>query len=806
MFMYDRQITISAAGSRKATQWPSQSLWWSELVEKLKNPARGTETLSEYIGMKKSQQDNLKDVGGFVAGTLLRNRRKASNVTGRDIITLDLDNIIAGGTQDALRRIDSLGCGYAVYSTRKHEEAKPRLRVLVPLSRAATADEYEPLSRKLASLIGMELCDPTTFEASRLMYWPSCCRDSQYVYLYGDKPFLDADGLLAMYRDWRNVNEWPEVPSTQQTHVKLAAKQGDPTAKTGIVGAFCKTYDIYRAIDTFIPDAYTHCDDSPGRLTYTGGSTVGGAVIYDNGNFLFSHHATDPASGKLCNSFDLVRLHRFSPMDDEAKPDTPTNKLPSFSAMCELAVADSYVAALMNQERYEKATEEFNSPVTTDEETSNWISKLQVSPTTGLPAKTSKNIELLMELDPHLKGRIRLNKFANRLMGYAPLPWPGRDDNDKVFEWAEADDAGLRSYIEKTLQFRNKDMINDTLLAVATRHAFDPLIDYLRSLEWDGVLRLDTLFIDYFGAEDCPYIRAATRKVFVAAVKRAMEPGCKFDIMTVIHGPQGIGKSTLLNKMGRGWFTDSLNTVEGKDAAELLQGVWIIELGELGAYSKSDIRQVKLFLSKQDDQFRAAYARRTEKHLRRCVFFGTTNDIEYLRDPSGNRRFWPVTAGYSKPTKSVFNDLDDYEIDQIWAEAVTRWWLGESVFLSKELEEEAEKYREGHTERDPLRGQIEAFIEKLVPADWQNWTTEKRRMFWNGMTGNDIQLVSRDRVCALEVWRECIGDCRVNMPKYESTRINAILSVLPEWESVSLIRFGPEYGRQRGYKRTTNTG
>ncbi|MBE3571125.1 MAG: virulence-associated protein E, partial [Bacillales bacterium] len=152
---YDRKITISAAGSRKATLWPAQTLYWSEMVEKLRTAVRGTETLAEYLKLPKREQDELKDVGGFVGGKLADNRRKANNVIGRDLITLDMDNIPAGGTADVLRRLEGLGCAYAVYSTRKHEEARPRLRVIVPLNRTATADEYEPLARKLASIIGI---------------------------------------------------------------------------------------------------------------------------------------------------------------------------------------------------------------------------------------------------------------------------------------------------------------------------------------------------------------------------------------------------------------------------------------------------------------------------------------------------------------------------------------------------------------------------------------------------------------------------------------------------------------------------
>ena len=274
----DRIITISAGMSRRAMQWNAQTLLISELWEKLKTPARGAETLAEYMSYKKAQQDDLKDIGGFVGGSLNGTRRKANNVSGRDIITLDLDNIPAGGKDDILRRVDALGCGYCIYSTRKHQPSAPRLRVLFPLDRTVTADEYEPIARKMGEFIGLEFADPTTFEVSRLMYWPSCSADSEYVYAVGDKSFVSADGILGTYADWHDMTQWPALPGQAQ-FTKLAVKQGDPEAKNGVVGAFCRTYDIHRAMDELIPGIYEECDTMPGRYTYVDGSTAGGAVL-----------------------------------------------------------------------------------------------------------------------------------------------------------------------------------------------------------------------------------------------------------------------------------------------------------------------------------------------------------------------------------------------------------------------------------------------------------------------------------------------------------------------------------------------
>lgn len=795
---FDRQITISAAGSRKATQWPAQTLYWSELVDRLRTAVRGTESLAEYMKLPKSQQDELKDVGGFVAGTLAGNRRKASNVTGRDVITLDLDNIPSGSTADVIRRLEGLSCGYAVYSTRKHMESKPRLRVLAPLSRTATADEYEPLARKLASIIGMELADPTTFEASRLMYWPSCSADSQYVFQFADKPFLDTDGLLATYGDWRNIAEWPEVPGEGNKHVKLAAKQGNPLEKKGVVGAFCRQYNIFQAIEAFLPGIYesTDVDD---RLTYIGGSTVGGAIVYEDGVFLFSHHATDPCSGKLVNAFDLVRLHKYGELDDEAKLDTPVNKLPSFTQMAAFALDDAGVAAIINQERYEQAVEDFGAPQTPAAENDfNWIRKLKISPSTGQPLKSIENTLIAFDGDPNLKGKIRMDTFSDCVVGRGPFPWAPRDTETEEFRWVDNDDAGLRSYLEKILGFRVKEIISDALVLSAAKNRFNPVVEYLNSLKWDGVKRLDSLFIDYLGASDTPYIKAVTRKSFVAAVARAMLPGVKYDNMPVLTGAQGLGKTTLIQKMGKNWFTNSIETFEGKEAAELLQGVWLVEIGEMSAYNKSDVQTIKGFLSRTEDQYRAAYARKAEKHQRRCVFFGTSNRSDYLKDPTGGRRFLPIDVGIQEPTKSVFRDLDA-EVDMLWAEAVMHWRLGESLFLTGELLQEARRQQEGHAEQDPRESLIREFVERQVPVDWHKKDISTRKLYWSGEFGKtDTDTEERDRICAAEIWEECFNERIHRMKRFDVMAINDVLEGMEGWKKVpNSYRYGP-YGKVKG--------
>lgn len=776
-YINDRMITISAAGSRKATRWPAQSLLWSALVERLQQPTRGQESLAEYLRWPKSRQDDAKDVGGFVAGTLAGERRKAGSVAGRDVITLDLDNIPAGNTEDVLRRVAGLGCGYCVYSTRKHEPAKPRLRVLVPLARTCTADEYEPIARRLAAWIGIELCDPSTFEASRLMYWPSCCADSQYIYATEDKPMLDPGGTLATYADWRDMAAWPQVPGAPDRTARLAAKQEDPTGKNGVVGAFCRVYDIYRAIQELIPGEYTPCDFGDGsRLTYAGGSTTGGAVVYDNGKFLFSHHATDPAGGKLCNAFDLVRLHKFGELDDEAKPDTPVNKLPSFVEMCRFAVADPQVAHLLDTERYAQAVEAFGASPASEED-GNWMHLLLRNPNTGAYDKTIDNVWIVLEHDPQLKGKFALNEFANRGEVFGALPWDPRTSRR---QWEDNDNCGAYWYLEKVYRITGKDKVDGALSLHSNRHRFNEIVDYLQGVAWDGAPRLDTLFVDYLGAADTEYIRAVTRKALVAAVARAMEPGTKFDIMTVLSGAQGIGKSTLLRKLSRGWFNDGMTTFEGKEASELVQGVWIVEIAEMHAMRRADISRIKQFLSQQSDRYRAAYARHVKECPRCCVFFGTSNNREYLVDTTGNRRFWPVDVGITEPTKSVFRDLGN-EVDQIWAEAVAAWRLGEPLYLTGAVAEEAKHEQEEHREQSPMEGLIQEFLSQPVPLDWQQWDLNKRRMYWAGAMQGDTSTAPRDRICAMEVWCEVLDKEPGAMRNSDAREINALIERQPGW-------------------------
>ena len=792
----NRKLQISTAGSRKSTHWPRCEIMWSEFTEKLKTPIRGTETLEQYLALPKARQDKLKDVGGFVGGTFTGDRRKPECAEGRDLLTLDLDNIPAGQADDVLRRVNGLGCAAVVYSTRKHAGYAPRFRVIVPTDRTATADEYEPAARKLASLIGIEFCDPTTFEVNRLMYWPSCCIDSQYMCEVYDNLFCSVDGLLGMYGDWRDISQWPQVPGTEAVERRRLAKQEDPTTKRGVIGAFCRTYSITQAMDQFIPGMYEETASS-GRYTYTGGETTGGAIIYDGDLFLYSHHSHDPCCNQLVNAFDLVRLHMYGDRDNEAKEGTPVNKLPSFVAMSRLAMDDKAVADLIAKEKHEAAVAAFAEPTErARQEDLSWIGHLAVDGN-GNYQKTVNNIIIVLQNDPLLKGKIVTDEFAGRGLILGTLPW---NKSEEKRQWIDPDDSGFFWYMETYYGITARDKLDDALAIVGGQNMINDVKRYLKSLKWDGVKRVDTLLSVYLGAEDTAYTRAVMRKSLCAAVARAIEGGVKYDYMPIFTGPQGIGKSTFLAMLGKEWFSDSLTSFEGKEAAELIQGTWINEVGELTAMSKQETSAVKQFLSKREDIYRAAYGRRTERHPRRCVFFGTSNDREFLKDTTGNRRFWPVDVGVHPAIKSIWNDLPE-EVDQIWAEAYMYWALGEQLHLTKDIEDMAYEQQESHRETSGKEGLISEYLAKPVPKNWDQMDIPARKMFLAGGGVGDVELVPREKTCAVEIWVECFGGEPKYLKRADSTEINNILSGLKGWKrNKNVRRYGP-YGTQKGFER-----
>ena len=787
---------IYTALNRYEKVWHLSRMTWEELVKRFTTPTRTNETFGQFMNMSKNEQDKLKDVGGFVGGKLKNGIRKSDSIVDRCIITLDADF----ATEDFIDTVDMfLGGAYCIYSTRKNTAEKHRYRLVIPLSRIVTADEYEAVARKTAELIGIDAFDDTTYQPHRLMYWPSCSIDGHFEYKVGDGKPLDADEVLAKYGDWKDVSRWPKSTRTDKLIERSLKKQEDPREKKGVIGAFCRTYDIKSAIDTFLSDIYSQCANE-NRFTYVNGSSAAGLVVYDD-IFAYSNHATDPASGKLCNAFDLVRIHKFGDRDDDIKPDTPANRVPSFKAMQEFAANDENVKILMYMEKQAEAAEDFGDDFNDiPEEDNSWIGKLKPGERGKLCAATIDNVVIILTYNQRLKGRFGLNEFTGKLTVKEPLWWNKETDR----EWSDTDSSFLRSYLEKAYDIKGKDIINDAINIVALKNKFHPVREYLESLEWDGEERAEKLFCDYLGAKDCIYTRAVTRKILTAAVARVFVPGIKFDNMLVLVGAQGRGKSEIIKRLGRSWFSDTITTIQGKDAYEQIQGFWLIEIPELQAMKKADVETIKMFTSKSEDSYRAAYDRFTCTRKRQCVFFGTTNRFEFLKDTTGNRRFWPVDISPEKSDKNVFADMDEYEVGQIWAEAVGFYKSGEKLYLdTDELEELAAREQDAHLNDDPMTGAIIDFLDMLLPENWDKMNIFERRNYLNNDMGGEPEGVKqREKVCIAEIWCELYGEDKKYLDRRKSREIADIIMKTGEWERLHKAdRYGKDYGVQKGFKR-----
>lgn len=786
---YDGSLQIATGRNRMEKNWKNKKTDWSVFLHRLKTPTRTQETYAEYMHMNKAEQDRIKDVGGFVGGTLKGGSRKADAVESRQLITLDADFAPAGLIDDLRIFLDY---AYAVYSTHKHQPEKPRLRLLIPLDRPVTPDEYEAIGRKLAEDIGIDYFDDTTYQASRLMYLPSVAQDGDYLFTYEDLPWISADAVLTQYPDWTDTSYWPESSRTGEQRKRLAKKQGDPSEKTGLIGAFCRTYSVEEAIVTFLPEIYTPCA-IPGRYTYAEGSTAAGLVLYESGKFAYSNHATDPAGGKLCNAFDLVRIHKFGIQDEEAAPDMATSKLPSYRAMMELAQKDEETGLTVAREKSAEAMEDFGD---VSEEGDAWKGRLQRNKK-GIESSL-ENLLLIMQKDKNLEG-IVFNQMADNLEIKEEVPWK----TPSKF-WRDADDAQLEAYLCRVYTEFPKAKIQTGITKAADDRSYHPVREFLDCLpEWDKTPRVDTLLIDYLGAEDNEYVRAVTRKTLCAAIHRVRYPGCKFDTVLVLCGPQGIGKSTLTAKLGGSWFSDSLNLADTRDktAAEKLQGYWIIEIGEMAGIGSAGVKTLRGFITTQDDRYRASYGRRVSSHPRQCILIGTTNSEDgYLNDVEGGRRFWPVkTPSIGK--KKVW-DITQEDVNQIWAEVVWHVKVGESLILSGEVADEAIKQQKEAMVSDPREAMVSEFLNKPLPSDWYLKSKEERQDYFNydgGFPAEDG--IYRNRVCYQEIWCECFGYPEKTLKQKERLEVRSILERIEGWERIEKRQDTKGYNLQTVYVR-----
>ena len=782
-----RDLAIAYGNSRQAKKWSNKTVKFYDLKKRLQSTMYTTESVEEYKKMSKAQRDAAKDHGGFVAGVLKGGRRKVDTVEKRSMIAFDGDRI----TKEFLDDYENIApYTSALYTTHSSTVDDPRVRLIFPLTRDITSEEFVAVSRYLAQMLGIDMFDECSYQPNQLMYWPSTPANGTFIYKETDGGWLDPDDILNAHPEWTDPTQLPTSSRESKANTFAQQKVQDPLEKEGVVGLFNRAfYPITKALDAFLSDVYEPTD-KPDRYHLIESSSVAGVEIKED-KFVYSHHAKDAAYLKLCNAFDIIRIHKFGELDDKA----------SFKAMCDFAMQVDEVKLLAANERFAQAEVDFTT-VGDDE----WKTKLKYQPRSQLLENSVYNLNLILNNDPDFRN-FAFNEMANRIQVTGPLPWERPEGNSF---WRDADTAQLKSIIDvRYLPFssRNHDV---AFTKIADDRHFHPIRDYLNALPaWDGVKRVETLFIKYLQADDTEYVRTVTRKTFAAAVARIYVPGIKFDSVPVLDGDQGIGKSTIVKDLVTADYyseTLSLTDMDDKSGAEKLQGFWVIEIGELAGMKKADIEKVKAFLSTSDDKYRPSYGKVVESHPRQCIIIATVNgERGYLRDITGNRRFWIIKV-HQKKQKKTWN-FDEHFRQQFWAEAKEIWKSGEKLYLEGDVLAAAEEAQKDAMESDDRSGLIEVYLNTKLPDDWADMDLFARRSF---LSGNEFGVPDhtdgelRTEVSNAEIWCECFGKNLQDMKPADSYTIAAMMSQIPGWERTTEIKKLPLYGRQRLYRYTGN--
>lgn len=443
------------------------------------------------------------------------------------------------------------------------------------------------------------------------------------------------------------------------------------------------------------------------RMTYVHGHSTNGAVVYED-KFVYSHHGSDPASDQLLNAYDLVRVHLFGDQDEKIDEDTPMKDRPSVKSMKDWLSDDPFYREQQAESRYDLAAKFLDDADAVDDDDEEgegeeddedddlpsaddllgvplasvvqqensvsrrlkvekppkrWIAKELDLGDDGVIKSTSFNVTTIVSNDPRLWRKIAFNRFSREVVLLLPITTkakliPDIDCLDRINgdRWQDVFDLTIKAIIEAPAGKGKpgygikvgKEMVADSIRLAAQNNSFHPLLDYLesvRGIEPDQEL-VETFWVRHAGVEDNPYTREATLLMGIASVARLFEPGHKWDHAIIFEGPQGIGKSTAVKRLYGAFYFGELHAdlKDEKKCAEAMMGKWVLELPELSALHKSDHNDAKAFITRQDDDVRLSYDRHVSRLPRQCVFFGTSNDSEYLRDPTGNRRFWPMVC------------------------------------------------------------------------------------------------------------------------------------------------------------------
>lgn len=795
---------------------------WGTLKRLLAVPVKTGEKHKTFMKLNRDEQLRLKSVNGWISGAQCDGEwRNLRNVKPRDIITLDFDY-----PADGFFDVNEVGCHWlnrfenVLLSTRSSTEGAPRYRCVLPSARMISPDEYNALVRIISLRIEgekqpMKQVDKVSSRRAQMMFLPTISTDQKYQFLANEADLLDPDEMFAWfeekYGDWTDLSNLP-LYEGEEVLRQHSDKAEDPWLKPGVIGDWCRAWPIEDLIAEFLSDIYVPGDSGTGkpRYTYTGGSASNGAVVEDDGRFLYSHHGTDPVGEMLVNAWDLYRIHFFGKLDEKAKEGTTIGDMPSSKAMREFVVTDKKYQDVRTASRYDMAAmfedadaggdpeddletdspeytetadaaeddeptaedlfdEDDLGPIPEEEKTAaresssgsagaadrptgksgkrpknpaskTWFSDELEMDQNGNIKSNIHNVAAILYNDPRFYGAIRYDLFSGHERLFYDIK--SKTDNvpnllvqDRGFgdRWQEIGHLTIRAILATpngpgkvgyglgTVAERD---IAGAVTLCALRNAYHPVKDYVEAQTWDGVERASDLFVRYLGVPDTAYARETARLVLIASIARIYEPGHKFDFAPVLQGPQGIRKSSFIETLYTvRWFGEiNCKLDETQKIAETIGGKWGMEFPELAAFRRTDHNDAKQFMSAREDVVRKAYDREVSVIKRQTVFWGSTNDETYLKDPTGNRRWWPqiVDVPYIDTTDLAEN------LPQIWAEALILYKAMReqepdttdlSLFLSGDAKAGAEALQEGAREHGLIESwarEIEGWLEQPV--------------------------------------------------------------------------------------------
>lgn len=756
--------------------WRRGTVTWEEILEWVSKPARRKEC-GNYILATLEQTQKVHAGANEPCTEVHRDNRSVARRSA--ILALDVDKPDDGF--DVVVELQLAGTAYVMHTTHSSTPSEPRYRLLVQVDRDMAPDEYVEATQAMAAKLGLEQFDKGSFEPARFMFKPATRKPEWYESWVGEGDPYSVDDLLADYD--RDLSELP-MP-------KPGKNKRDPFSIDGPIGAFNRVYEDLDVLIEAFDLPYEKLSDDRYQLRGASSEAGMGPVSGAPGLF-YSHHANDPAHGQTCSAFDLVRLHLFGTEDEKAKPGTPINKLPSNEAMLDLATKDTGVI----NEMFSQATQDFTPVDSDDRDDNSWRGQLDLT-RQGRFKDERHNWDLILKHDPAFQG-LYFNVLTVSPEVRGDLPWRRVTPMTRTFDGT--DHVKLRAYLERKYKFRpSKEFVSDLVVDKAVDNRVSPVKDYLEELEWDGVPRVETCLP---GAADTRYNRLVARKVLAAAVARVYEPGMKWDHALVLHGPEGLGKSTWVERMAsvglpeRRTYQYTLGPIASKDTLLAMHMSWIVVSDEGHSLRKSDNDALKEFLTRTHDVFRMPYDRDTVVHPRQCVIWSTTNEDVFLRRQEGNRRFLMVRC----LKRFDIDSMTPEYVDQLWAEAVFLYKNGETLYLTDEEALLAELHREDFMEEDTTAGVLEEFLNQKVPLDWWSRQPEARRQWVEDRAqGFESEGEMRiDKTCSRQLWHEALMQ-RIHPRKTDLLEITASLKAIG-WVSTGSHHF-PGYGTQTVFVR-----